>query len=300
MNRLAIRILLCVVGLLLVGRPAVHAQGEAGTVAAVIGKLQIQRAGTWQDARVGVPVFVGDRLRTGAADRAKVVFRDDSVLDVAAKTEISIDKQVFDPDAHRFQSQFRLAVGKIRAWVSDYYREPKARYEVETPTAIAGVRGTEFIAVYDATADFTDIVGLTDAVEVSGKLGVIGGAVQIGPQFYTRVEKGRFPSAPTRLDDALLNQYLEGVEIVGTGGRDGLNIQHPAVAGRLLGAHDVPGALAGPAVLPHGAERLVSDAPSDSLAARLSPDVRTNTQPLLDFQNTPPGRVPSGAVKVGF
>ena len=36
------------------------------------------------------------------------------------------------------------------------------------------------------------------------------------------------------------------------------------------------------------------------LADRLSPDIATNTQPLLDYKNTPPGVVPVGGVNVGF
>jgi len=266
----------------------VEAQSEAGTVAAVAGALQLQRGGTWQNAGIGVPVFVGDRLRTGATDRAKVVFADDSVLDLGPDTELLLDKQVFDAATHRFQSLLHLAKGKIRAWVSDYYREPRARYEVETPTAIAGVRGTEFIASYNPSAEVTDIVGIADQVEVVAKLAMIGSAVQVGPRLHTQVQKGRFPTAPQRLDDAQLQQYLEGLDIVGTGRRDGLNVFHPAAVGRVLAAVDVP---QGPLGRTAG---LTAGAPQMFLADVLSSDVYANSQPLLQY------RQPStGSVKVG-
>jgi len=273
-----------------------QAQSEVGTVAAVVGTLQIGRAGTWQRAAVGAPVVVGDRLRTGPSDMAKVVCRDDSVLDVAPNTEVVLDKQIFDPGARRVETLLRLLKGKVRAWVSEYYQQPKARYEVETPTAIAGVRGTEFITVFDPTAELTDVVGIAGAVEVAGKLAVLGGSVQIGPRLLTRVEKGRFPTAPRRLDDALFRQYLGGLEITGTGRRDGLNMQHPATAGRVLARQDVPPAEAR-APLEAG---LRVAAPQGSLADRLSPDIATNLQPLLDYRATSPGRVPAGNVHVGF
>ena len=45
---------------------------------------------------------------------------------------------------------------------------------------------------------------------------------------------------------------------------------------------------------------LGTGAPQEPLADRLSQDVRTNTQPLLDYQQVPPGQAPPGSVKVGF
>jgi len=282
------------VGAVLLAAAGAQAQSEVGTVAATLGMLQIQRGGTWQDATLGAPVFVGDRLRTGGTEQAKIVLRDDSVLDLAPNTELVLETQVFDPSAHRFQSLLRLAKGKVRAWVSEYYREPRARYEVETPTAIAGVRGTEFITLYNSASEVTEIVGITEQVEVAGKLAMIGGAVQVGPQLFTQVQKGRFPTVPQRLDDARFRQYLEGLEIIGTGRRDSLHVQHPAVAGRLLSPQDLPK----PAAARVSAEGLVVGRPQKFLAERLSLDVRTNTQPLGVFQSTPPGQVPTGGVKV--
>ena len=276
------------------------AQSEAGTVAAVVGTLQIQRAATWQNGTVGAPIFVGDRLRTGTSDAAKIVFRDDSVLDVAPNSELTVDKQVFDDDARHFATLLRMVKGKVRAWVSEYYRQPHARYEVETPTGIAGVRGTEFIVVYDPNREVTDVVGLGGNVDVAGKLAVLGSGVQVGPRLLSRVEKGRFPTPPQPVSDTQVQQYLSGLEIVGTGRPDGLNVHHWAASGRLLAPEDVT--TAGATTVAAGVH---PGAPADFLADRRSADIATNTQPLLDFRNTPPGRVPPylvpvGGVRVGF
>jgi hypothetical protein len=269
-----------------------RAQVESGTVAAVQGAFEVQHGGNWQTATIGLPVFTADRLRTGPDGRGKVVFQDDSVLDLAPGTEIVLDTQVFEPDARRWQSLLRLFNGKIRAWVSDYYRQAHARYEVETPTAVAGVRGTEFIAAYNPTAELTEVVGIADEVEVAGKLAVIGAVVQVGPRSYTQVKKGRLPTAPQPLDDARFRQFLEGLELMGTGRRDGLNVLHPLVVGHLQAPQDVAQTAA--------ASELGARAPQEFLGDRLSPDIYTNTQPLQDYQATPPGQVPPGSVKVAF
>jgi hypothetical protein len=285
---------LLVAGVLCAARAG--AQTEVGTVAAMQGTLQVQRAATWQNGGVGAPIFVGDRLRTGASDAAKIVFRDDSVLDVAPKSEFTVDKQAFDLGTRRFDTLLRVVRGKVRAWVSEYYRQPRARYEIETPTAIAGVRGTEFVVLYDPDGEVTDVVGLSETVDVAGKLAVLGSGVQVGPRLLSRVEKGHFPTAPQQLDDAQLGQYLSGLEIVGTGRPNGLNLQHAAASGRLLAAQDVASAVAPPAA----AGAVQPGPPSGFLADRLSPDIATNTQPLLEYENTPPGVVPVGGVHVGF
>jgi hypothetical protein len=283
----------------------VSAQSEAGTFAGVQGSVEVQHAGVWRTASIGTAVFVGDHVRTGARSRTTIVLRDDSVLDLAPNTEFSLETQEFDESARHYQSLLHVAAGKIRAWVSAYYREPNARYEVETPTAVSGVRGTEFLVVYDSATEITDVVGIEEQVEVNAKLAVMGAGVEIGPHFLTQVRKGKFPTPPQHIDDARLRQYLDGVDLVGTGRRDGLNVLHPAVVGRMLAPQDVPN---GGAVPPTGAEpqprgemtALTVGPPQESLADTLSRDIYTNTQPLLDFRQTPPGQLSTGGVHVHF
>lgn len=275
------------------------AQADAGVVAAVVGTLQIQRAaGAWENVSIGFPVVVGDRFRTGASDLGAILLGDSSVVNLAPDTELLLDTLAFGEAARRPQATLRLAKGGVRAWVGDAYRQGRARFEVETPTAIADVRGTEFVVVYNAKTQTTDVVGIADEVEVVGRLGVMGAAVQVGPQISTRVQKGRFPTPAQPVDEARFRQYLAATEIVGTGRRDGLNVLHPAIAGRLLAAADVPSGATAPAA-PSTAKPGMGP-PPEPLAYRLSPDVYTNTQPLRDFELTPPGRVPSGGVHVGF
>ena len=282
----------------------VHAQSEAGSCAGVQGTVEVQHAGVWQNASIGASVFVSDHLRTGPHSRATVVFRDDSVLDLAPNTEFSIETQEFDESARHYRSLLRLEAGKLRVWASAYYSEPRARYELETPTAVVAVRGTQFIASYDSGAELSEVIGLDGRVEVSARLAVMGSGVEVGPRFFTRIAKGKFPTAPQSVEDTRLPQYLEGVDLVGTGRRDGLNVLHPAVVGRLLAPQDVPGAAVTPSGSSREATALIVRAPlPGSVADNLSADVYTNTQPLLDYRRTPPGRVPpgsTGGVHVGF
>jgi hypothetical protein len=275
---------------------------EAATVAAVVGGAELQRAGggEWQLVVVGSSLFAGDRVRTRPNSRLKLVFRDDSIVDVGPGTEVVVAGLLFNPDAGEYRTAIGVVTGKLRALVSEYYRAPNSRYEIETPTAVAGVRGTEFVVFYEPNAEYTDVVGIEAEVEVEGKLGVVGGSVIVGPQTATRVQKGRFPSAPRRIDDALFRQYLEGLEIIGTGGRDSLRSAHPAVRGTLLSQADALGGRAGEVEEGEPTRGLVVGAPDQPFSSYRSNDVSTNTQPLLEYQAVPPGVPPTGRVRVGF
>ena len=289
------RSILCSLAIACVTAVGVEAQ-ETGRVAAILGTVQIARGGMSQMASIGAPVFAGDRLTTGSTDQAKVVFEDDSVIDMGPGTDLLLAKQVSDRTSHSLGSLLRLSNGKLRAWVGEAYRGARSRYEVETPTAITTVRGTEFIVAYDSAAEVTKVICIAGELEVAGTLGVIGGRVQLPAQSGTEVAKGRFPSPPERVGEAPMRQYLAGLELVGTGHRDGLSVAHPALSGRPLTAQDVPG----PPATAAAPEGLTVRGLQESLAERLSPDVRANTQPLLDFKLTPPDQVPAGNVNVQF
>src|SRR5262245_37976166 len=122
-------------GILLLAAP-VLAQRDAGTLAGVQGNVDVRRHGSaWQAATVGQVVQVGDGMRTGASSRAKVVFLDDTVVDLGPTSELIVEKQ--HVESARAEAVIRLAKGKVRAWVGDRYRQPRSRYEIETPTAVA-------------------------------------------------------------------------------------------------------------------------------------------------------------------
>src|SRR5262245_25442437 len=83
--------------------PGALAQSEAGAWAGVQGNVEVQHAGSWQNAAVGGVVSVGDHLRTGAQSRATIVLRDDSVVDLAPNSELVIEMLDGDESARRFR-----------------------------------------------------------------------------------------------------------------------------------------------------------------------------------------------------
>jgi len=185
---------------LLLSIARVAAAEDVGWVAALEGTVEVQRGGAWGPLAQGDVVQLGDHVRTAVASRAKLLFRDDSVMTLAERSELVVDEQVAGAAP---TSSFTLLLGKVRAIVNDRYSAKGAEFEVKSPTAIAGVRGTSFIAGYDQGRDETQVVGLEHTTAVQSAADPAGGKkVLVGPGQSTTIRRGSMPSRPIRLPDA--------------------------------------------------------------------------------------------------
>ena len=89
--------------------------------------------------RVGIDVFGNERVVTGAADRAHLVFLDGSGLTVGANSELVIDKFVFDPNRNVGELAVNATKGALR-FVGGAISK-KGEVIIRTPSAHIGVRG---------------------------------------------------------------------------------------------------------------------------------------------------------------
>ena len=153
---------------------------DAGVIATLDGTAEIGRDGTWSPAIIGTPVRVGDMIRTGKPGRVRITFRDDSVVNVGDDSQLTINEQIYNPSAGEVRSVLDLLNGKVRAIVSEHYKEPRAVYEIRTTTAVSGVRGTDFVMVHDAGLQTTTVVGVSGLVDVNGTVDLNRNGVVVG------------------------------------------------------------------------------------------------------------------------
>jgi hypothetical protein len=215
----------------------------AGTVAVLEGTVEVGRIGAWEAARIGMPVNIGDEVRTREEGRVRVVFQDSSVLNVGPETTVSVDKHSLDPAKGIFTTLLRLGRGKVRALVGADHERPRTLYEIETPTAISAVRGTEFVIAYDPVADVTDVVGVAGQVAVNSTLDRTRRGVIVGTQHLTKVARGKLPTAPVRVDEKLFRQYLEDLEFIGSGRSESMILADPLITGSAVPSADSAAAL---------------------------------------------------------
>lgn len=189
------------------------AEGEdVGSVVGAQPKAEIGRAKAWSEAAAGAGVRMADELRTDAGGRLKVVFKDESVLNLGSDTLVVVDQAVYDAGGS-FRSVFDLIKGKLRAVVSEYYADPLAVYQVTTPNAVSGVRGTDFIISYDPARKLTEVVCLTGTVAVHNRNDLKGPGVLCRPGSTVRVERDRYPSDPVSTSGGTLGEKTKETQV---------------------------------------------------------------------------------------
>lgn len=215
------------------GAAAQEGATPAGSVVTLEGTVEIGRAGTFTAAAVGSQVYTADQIRTGTPGKARIVFVDDSVLNVGDGSLLTIDESVFSPSTGTARLLLRLITGKVRALVSDYYGGSQASYRIETTTAISAVRGTEFVVAYDARQQVTEVLGLSGTVAVHSVLDRKAHGVDITELLLTKVAKGAFPTPPIRVrrGDENYRRLMDGVDFAGAGVPESLAAGDPALVG---------------------------------------------------------------------
>ncbi|MGP0091608.1 MAG: FecR domain-containing protein [Xanthobacteraceae bacterium] len=89
----------------------------------------------------GTTLFLNERVRTGDESQAQLVFLDETNLAVGPKSEVTLNRFVYNPD----RGTGRIAIEASRGVFRFVTGSPgKKNYEVSTPVATIEVKGTEF------------------------------------------------------------------------------------------------------------------------------------------------------------
>lgn len=109
-----------------------------------------------------------DLLQTNLTGRLRVSLRDGSILSLGSNSQMRVVQH--DPIVQ--QTTLELLFGRLRSQVVKL-TQPNSKFEVHTPTAVAGVIGTDFLLI--VTADRTTVVVFSGVVQVTPLNGA-GGA----------------------------------------------------------------------------------------------------------------------------
>jgi len=170
-------------------------------VAALEGRASVVRFGSKVPAPLAVDarLFRADTVNTEADGKARIVFEDETAVTVAELTTLRITQF---PELARARSETtRLTVlaGAVRVGVKPTARSP---VELWTATAVAAVRGTEFLV--DVTPDATGVAVLEGTVAVSNLRPDVRGSVLLGPGEGTDVRGDKPPTPSARWGPARL------------------------------------------------------------------------------------------------
>jgi len=162
------------------------------------------KGGASLPAGVGARMEAGDLLITGADGSATVrlIGADQSVdhdhMFVEAGSEVEVAQLLVTEDKGWRASLVRLLKGAVEV-VTSGSAESRKQIEVETPTAIGGVRGTEFrVAVEEAAGD-QPLSTRVETLDGQVMTAAAGAEVTVGEGFGSRARMGEAPEAPRPL-----------------------------------------------------------------------------------------------------
>ena len=160
------------------------------TLSIVYGSVQTQKpdsalpAFIWEQAQDNMALQAGTRIRTAPDSQAILTFFEGSTLTLEANTDVEI-QQVARTDEQHTIIILKQWVG--RTWSSVVHMsEPNSRYEVQTLSAYALVRGTLFMTDVDEA-------GVTTVLTVEG-LVTVGALTAGGNEFDTPNEEVNLPA----------------------------------------------------------------------------------------------------------
>ena len=122
---------------------------DVGLVKVSKGNVQIERNGAKITAPVGAPVRASDVIMTGADGSAGITFTDNSLVSVGPNSVFAIDKYRFDSTTHSGEFEGSLRKGRLAAISGKMVKASPESMKIRTPSAIMGVRGTEFVVQVD-------------------------------------------------------------------------------------------------------------------------------------------------------
>jgi hypothetical protein len=122
---------------------------DIGLVKVANGSVEIQRGATKVPAKVGTAVQTSDVVVTGADGSAGITFTDNSLVSVGPNTVFAIEKYSFDSTTHSGQFEGNLRQGRLAAVSGKMVKQSPESMKIRTPSAIMGVRGTEFVVQVD-------------------------------------------------------------------------------------------------------------------------------------------------------
>lgn len=118
---------------------AFGAQPRIGVAAAVQNKVEGVQSGAPRALSVGSEVFSNERIRTGQASTAQLLFLDKTAVSIGPQAELTLDRFVYNPDRGTGQVVLDTVRGSFRFVTGS--QNPN-NYTIKTPVATLGIRGT--------------------------------------------------------------------------------------------------------------------------------------------------------------
>jgi hypothetical protein len=198
------------------------AWASIGDVRQQVGSANVERkSGEKLTSTKGLGIESLDTVRTEQG-RTSIQFVDDTRVDVTENSKLVIDEFVYDPKTSTGSLAIKASFGTVRYASGQIAKNSKQNVKISTPTAVVGVRGTDFSMTVDETGSSTIIllpsctIIANERVCVTGEISVESdvGTVIMNQAFQTTiVETAKStPLKPIVLD--LTEEFINNLLII--------------------------------------------------------------------------------------
>ena len=125
------------------------AHADVGQIKVSTGQVSVDRKGQSMPGRVGLVLEADDVLRTGADGSVGITMRDNSLLSAGPNSILALERFEFDPTTSEGRFDARLRRGTLAVVSGRLAKKSPQAMTVRTPSAVLGVRGTEFVVSVD-------------------------------------------------------------------------------------------------------------------------------------------------------
>jgi hypothetical protein len=204
MRRLPLLELLIVLGCLggLLGASTAWPQPKAsiGKVTALEGKATVLREGRFAPEPLAnqQAIFQEDLIQTDVASKVKITLIDATVISLGEQSRLELKEFVYSSPQQTLTARLGIAAGIFRAIVKKLI--PQSSFEVTTPTAVAAIRGTDFMG--EVMPASTAMVVLEGTLVISNVRSTFRGIATLLEGTGTTVADDQPPSAPTRWSES--------------------------------------------------------------------------------------------------
>ena len=176
-----------------------------GDVKIIAGGAVQPATGAAVAAAVGSKICAGETVIAGESARAKIKMEDGNELNISPNSKITIETYQYDAASNKKKVMLNVLRGKVRATTkeenmyNDKAKDGQANtFQIRTKSAVAGVRGTDFLTGFDVKTQKMEVVTFRGKVEVGqlGSGGKIVNSVFVAVGQKTEVVGGAAPSIP--------------------------------------------------------------------------------------------------------
>lgn len=185
--------------------PSLHAKDTVGKVIEITGKVLVTHEGETKpcDLADQAPIFLKDTIETKKDGVVKFSLNDASNFTLRENTKVVVTEFLLDPKKNQRETVLDVALGKVRAVVTKTFNKAISKTELKTPTAVVGVRGTDF--AIEVGKNKTLVYCLQGLVQTFNPL-FPAQTINVAAGMFTDVLQGMVPKLPAAIPQELLQE----------------------------------------------------------------------------------------------